>query len=324
MDSTVYMPRGASTQAISIKKAAPMYGFGSATREQANKVFVSQEHTLIALGGSDSPGPAGYILPPSVGGKQPNGKMADPPVWAFGTANRFQIGKSEKKPGPDEYKMYPSIGGNQPDGARENAPEWGFGTATRDQINKLFISQEHTLTILAGTQSPGPACYTLPKSVSAKPQQPGTAQAHANAQNKTASHLLPSLPCSQIGGKQPDGRKEDAPSYGFSTAARTQVEPGQDGPGPVYKVRPSIGPCPDGKFANAPLYGFGASTREIRAKVFISQEHNLGVAPFVPTPGPAAPYALNPGIGNQVRSNKRTSPRVSFAKYSRWADHERS
>ena len=94
--------------------------------------------------------------------------MADPPVWAFGTANRFQIGKSEKKPGPDEYKMYPSIGGNQPDGARENAPEWGFGTATRDQINKLFISQEHTLTILAGTQSPGPACYTLPKSVSAE------------------------------------------------------------------------------------------------------------------------------------------------------------
>ena len=168
MDSTVYMPRGASTQAISIKKAAPIYGFGSATREQANKVFVSQEHTLIALGGSDSPGPAGYILPPSVGGKQPNGKMADPPVWAFGTANRFQIGKSEKKPGPDEYKMYPSIGGNQPDGARENAPEWGFGTATRDQINKLFISQEHTLTILAGTQSPGPACYTLPKSVSAE------------------------------------------------------------------------------------------------------------------------------------------------------------
>ena len=179
MDSTVYMPRGASTQAISIKKAAPIYGFGSATREQANKVFVSQEHTLIALGGSDSPGPAGYILPPSVGGKQPNGKMADPPVWAFGTANRFQIGKSEKKPGPDEYKMYPSIGGNQPDGARENAPEWGFGTATRDQINKLFISQEHTLTILAGTQSPGPACYTLPKSVSDRSSSRSTAQTHA-------------------------------------------------------------------------------------------------------------------------------------------------
>ena len=156
----------------------------------------------------------------------------------------------------------------------------------------------------------------------------GKRKAAADAKHSTNAQIKPlltfcPLPCSQIGGKQPDGRKEDAPSYGFSTAARTQVEPGQDGPGPVYKVRPSIGPCPDGKFANAPLYGFGASTREIRAKVFISQEHNLGVAPFVPTPGPAAPYALNPGIGNQVRSNKRTSPRVSFAKYSRWADHER-
>ena len=42
-------------QPLGGRKSAPAFGFGAATREQANKVFVSQEHTLIATGGMASP-----------------------------------------------------------------------------------------------------------------------------------------------------------------------------------------------------------------------------------------------------------------------------
>ena len=166
---------------------------------------------------------------------------------------------------------------------------YGFGSSTRDQVKKLFISQKHTLTMLAGTQSPGPAKYNLPNSV---------------------------------GGKQPDGRKADAASWSISSKARIPVEAGQDTPD-FYNLPAAVGPQPDGKIANAPVYGFGTSTREIRARTFISQEHNMGSAPFVPTPGPAGPYKLANSLGNQPSSRKATSPRVSFAKQSRWAAHER-
>ena len=286
------MSCGASAQLISTKKAAPAYGFGSASRDQVNKLFVSQEHTLIATGGKDSPGPAKYLLPASVGGKQPDGRKPDPPTWTFSGANRFLYGygKPDKKPGPDEYNMPPSVGGTQPDGARANAPSWGFGSATRDGVKKVFVSQKHTLTVLHGSHSPGPAKYLLPPSV---------------------------------GGKQPDGRKPDPPSYGFSSAARTPVEPGNDGPGFVYKITPAVGPQPDSQIKNMPLYSFGASTREVRERVFISQEHNEGMPPSCPTPGPANSYQLDSALGKQNSARKKTSPRVSFSQASRWAAHER-
>ena len=45
--------------------------------------------------------------------------------------------------------------------------------------------------------------------------------------------------------------------------------------------------------------------------------------PAVPTPGPAGAYFLDPALGKQGNSRKKTSPRTSFAKTSRWAAHER-
>ena len=79
---------GFGAQPMSTRKSAPSYGFGAASRSTAQKVFVSQEHTALATAGMHSPGPAVYLLPPSVGGKQPDGRRADPPSWGFGTNNR--------------------------------------------------------------------------------------------------------------------------------------------------------------------------------------------------------------------------------------------
>lgn len=232
-----------------------------------------------------------YKLPPSVGGKQPDGRKPDPPVWAFGGADRFLYGygKPDKKPGPDEYTPGENVGERQADGRRQTAPVWGFGTSTRDGQRKVFVSQQHTLTVLAGSIGPGPAQYTLPNSV---------------------------------GGRQPV--KADAPMWGFTTNKRAPVEAGKDTPGPVYHIPPVVGPQPDGRFVNAPLFGFGASTRDVRSKVFISNEAMNGMPPNVPTPGPAAPGVhLNPGLGTQANSAFATSPRCRFAKESRWRQHEK-
>jgi hypothetical protein len=279
-----------------MKKVAPAWGFGSATRDQANKLFVSQEHTLIATGGMHSPGPAAYHLPASVGGKQPDGRKPDPPVYSFSAADRFLYGygKPDQRPSPDTYEMPSSVGGKQPDGRRQDPPTWGFGTATRSHTKKVFVSHAHQKTDMYGLESPGPAGYVLPPSV---------------------------------GGKQPDGRKHDPPSWSFSSAARTPVEPGGHTPGPIYAIPAAVGPQPDGRLRNAPRYGLGASTREVRAKVFLGNDFQVGAAPNVPTPGPAGPYQQQVAMGKQVASKvhgrNATSPRMSFSRYSRWAHYEK-
>jgi len=48
----------------------------------------------------DSPGPARYRLPDSVGGKQPLGKMNDPPVWSFTKDKRAEPKLPITSPGP--------------------------------------------------------------------------------------------------------------------------------------------------------------------------------------------------------------------------------
>lgn len=222
-------------------------------------------------------------------------------VWGFGGADRFLYGyisKQERQrnsvaPGPVTYRIPTSVGGKQPDGARANAPVWGFGTATRQHARMVFVSQEHQKTDFYGKASPGPAGYVLPPSV---------------------------------GGKQPDGRKQDPPNWTFSKSPRVTMddqEVTKRAPGPIYTIPATVGPQPNGRFANAPLFGFGASTREVKAKVFLGTEFMAGAPPNVATPGPAGPYRMNPGLGKQVDGKKATSPRCAFAKRSRWAEHEK-
>lgn len=279
--------RGYSKQSLYVKHQAPAFGFGSATREQAGMVTGQPERLLGKL----SPGPAMYSLPASIGGKQPDGRKKDPPTWSMGTAGRFSYGygKSEQRPAPGHYTLHPSVGGKQPDGRKQDPPMYGFGTGTREQAGMVSGQPERLL----GKISPGPAKYLLPPS---------------------------------IGGKQPDGRKKDPPTW--SLGARDVMhkgvtpEPGVEAPGPIYKVPAAVGPQPDGRIPNSPRYGLGASTRDTRALVFLGQEYQVGAAPNTPTPGPAALYYLDPGVGKQARAHKKTSPRVSFSRASRWAGHE--
>ena len=80
-------------QVSSRRASAPKFGFGSATRAQAGKVFMSSEHAKLATVGF-SPGPA-YTLAASVG-TQVDGQKASSPQWVFGSADRFM---GNTKPG---------------------------------------------------------------------------------------------------------------------------------------------------------------------------------------------------------------------------------
>ena len=317
----------------SSRRTAPAFGFGACSREQAGKVFVSQEHTALATAGTQSPGPAQYLLPPSVGGKQPDGRKADPPSWAIGKDERFRYEKKgHATPGPGNYKTPPASVGPQVIGRYKTEPLAGFGTAERKHVRKVFISQSHQKTDMHGMDGPGPI-YNLKSTL----------------------------------GRQPDSAMRNPPQWGFTTAGRNSASAlalAHGTPGPAYNLPASVGPQVDSTKPGAPTPGFGASTRDTRAKLcalspappplppalsprpparpcarlappaprsprprlpapaVISTEHEKGVFGNN-SPGPAANYKLPASVGPQVLSRDKNAGRPSFSRASRWASYER-
>jgi len=280
------------------KKSFPSYGFGTGSRAQANKLFISQQHTLKATGGTHSPGPAVYLLPASVGGKQPDGRKPDPPVWGFGTSRRFRPksaptkpdGHAGNNPGPGAYNTPPASVGPQVLARLSSAPMMGFGTAERKNVRKVWISQEHMKLDMHGMDSPGPAAtYQIQSTV----------------------------------GKQVHSTAESPPTWVFGSAARASDTPGLASPGPAgYTLPQSVGPQPDSRRPRSATPGFGAATREKRNQLYLGPGHEKGMHGKA-SPGPAASYTLVPSVGKQVHSKTATAPGRPFSKASRWASYER-
>jgi hypothetical protein len=85
-------------QVHSKRRSAPMFGFGSSTRSQAAKVFLSSEHAKLSTSGF-SPGPSAYTLRASVG-TQADGRKASSPQWVFGSSTRFMTGSKREMQNP--------------------------------------------------------------------------------------------------------------------------------------------------------------------------------------------------------------------------------
>lgn len=273
----------ASSQSLGVRRTSPAWGFGAATREAVNKLFISQAHTLTIMHGQLSPGPAHYTYARGIGqGKESDATKPDPPEWQFNKSGRFLsslTGKLDQRPGPEQYRVPTYIGGMQPDGTKANEPRYGFGSSTRAQHQRVFISQKHTLTILAGTESPGPSNYEV--------------QGTFGAQH------------------QPNARMRNQPMFSIASTARTPLEAGVDTPGPAKYDKPRG--CgqqqPDSKQRSEPSWRFGSTAR-------------TPVGAGGDSPGPAV-YNMPSANGPQPNARKRSSPVVSFSRYSRWADHER-
>ena len=158
-------------QVNSTKRSPPAYGFGSGTREQQAKVFVSQEHAALQ-GTSASPGPAVYTQRASVG-PQVSGALESSPLWTFGTEDRWaaearQNGMSKYAvavPGAGTYNLIPCIGERQLESKTATMPAFGFGSSSRDDQAKVFISEEMDKVRNYGRGSPGPASFMLNPSV---------------------------------------------------------------------------------------------------------------------------------------------------------------
>lgn len=98
LNSHLYTRSMFGEQAASRRRSAPSFGFGSSTRNQAAKVFLSSDHAKLSTPGF-SPGPSAYTLKAAVG-TQADGRKASSPQWVFGTNDRFSFGKrSDQNPG---------------------------------------------------------------------------------------------------------------------------------------------------------------------------------------------------------------------------------
>jgi hypothetical protein len=153
-------------QASSSTASQPKFGFGSAHRNQMERVFISEEHNK-SMFGKHSPGPCSYTLKGAMGKQDAsrlNGNAATQPAWAFGSTKRFQydhVKRAMNSPGPGSYAMTASVGKQS---TRESAPIFGFGSSTRENQAKVYMSPEHEKGNF-GRGSPGPCTYTLQQSV---------------------------------------------------------------------------------------------------------------------------------------------------------------
>ena len=228
-------------QVYSKRRSAPRFGFGSSTRAQASKVFMSPEHAKLAPGFSDAPGPSAYTLRAAVG-TQFDGSKASAPQWAFGSSERFSgnTKPADQNPGPGAYNIASGVG-LQVSSAKHTQPMFGFGTATRDHVAKVFVSEEHNKS-LHGDNSPGPV-YTLDSAV----------------------------------GSQLSSRKANQPTWIFGAQERFQydhVKRAAASPGPgSYTLGPAVGPQVASTKQSSPMPGFGTSNRDQMQRLYISSEH---------------------------------------------------
>jgi hypothetical protein len=132
-------------------------GFGTATRKNVEKQFISHEHSKGDGAGKHSPGPAGYGPGrPSVG-IQHESKKANSETTVFTTAPRFATSKRSAgdMPGPGQYNAMNSVG-PQHLSKNKNIPHVAFSQSKRENREKVYISHDHEKSRF-GANSPGPA-----------------------------------------------------------------------------------------------------------------------------------------------------------------------
>lgn len=148
---------GKNPESNKINQAA--FGFGTATRDDARRVFISAAAAKVRFG-AESPGPAAYsnsAIQHGVGA-QPSSQRRTEPSFSIGTEKRLKydyVERAKKTPGVGLYATQASVGA-QTLSANQNEPCFGFGTATRDDAGKVFLGKEQS-KVRFGAESPGPA-----------------------------------------------------------------------------------------------------------------------------------------------------------------------
>jgi len=278
-------------QLSSKRVSAPDYGFGTGTREVANKLFISEAHAKLSQSPKDasgSPSPVSYPQQAAVG-PQTNSRKAAAASWVFGTQDRFSaVGFGAPNhakaavPGPGRYESTSSVGG-QMDSRYGTQPSIGFGSSERHHLKNMFISNEHAKRSAYGRASVNCGMYVP-----------------SGAFNK-----------------QELSKQSNAPSWVFGTGGRLKPQDPLHRAGPgSYEAASAVGQQQLSTRTSAAVYGFGSTERDANSKVYISQEHetgNLGL--HSPSPGQ---YHLRSSIGIQATSKKMNAPSWRFGSSNRW------
>lgn len=157
-------------QADSQKPSYSTWKFGTSTRGDQAKVFMSAEMAKTVPEYIDSPGPCAYEHLGSFGMQQDSRKPSNE-SYGMGTAKRFFYGDKKISgdprgggvPGPGTYMLHPATGG-QVSSMKSSYPINSFPKADRERTAEKEYLNKQLLTGW-GKASPGPAVYSLNKSV---------------------------------------------------------------------------------------------------------------------------------------------------------------
>ena len=90
-----------------MKRSAPLPGFGSSTRDNTSKVFLTPDHEKVNFG-KGSPGPLTYTLTPATG-KQTLSSRREAPSYGFGSNDRWYMSRLAARlgntPAPGAYNV---------------------------------------------------------------------------------------------------------------------------------------------------------------------------------------------------------------------------
>ena len=152
-------------QADSQKHSYSSWKFGTSTRADQAKVYVSAEHAKSVTEFIDSPGPASYTHYGGVG-NQSDSRKTSAANYGMGTAERFFDDASSVKgtPGPDQYALRSSQG-RQVTSDKPSSAVPSFPRAEREKLATTVYMGPKMQGPFFGRTGPGPAVYTPQASI---------------------------------------------------------------------------------------------------------------------------------------------------------------
>jgi len=160
-----HSPSAVSAQKSSEKHSYASWGFGTSTRADQSKIFISHAHAKTETGFIDSPGPCAYRQDGSMG-SQVSSRSHSTASYRMGTSERFfhDKGIADAGPAPGTYRT-PRAVGKQTNSQKPTYPTNSFTKADRNRTATALYLGPKQQSAFWGRNSPGPALYSTPSTL---------------------------------------------------------------------------------------------------------------------------------------------------------------
>jgi len=164
-----HAPTAVSKQNDSQKHSFASWGFGTSTRDDQSKIFISAAMAKTEPSFIDSPGPCAYRDSGGAFGSQVSSRAHSTASYRMGTSDRFFHGKAAARhdadqPAPGTYRT-PRAVGRQSNSMKPSYPHSSFTKADRTRTaNALYLGKLQA-SASWGRASSGPALYSTPSSL---------------------------------------------------------------------------------------------------------------------------------------------------------------